>query len=78
MNAPDPETDMGEALRHHALRIFTLEHLQAMDRVPLQNFVFLLEKRLLRDGPPPTRPELEGIAEIAIEVCWHPAMGRAR
>jgi hypothetical protein len=76
MTAPEGKTVDVETLRHHALRIFTLEQLQAMDRIPRKNFVFLREKRLLRDGRPPTDAELEGIAELAIDHLWHPATGR--
>ena len=76
MTAPDPKTDGVAALRHHALRIFSAEQLRQMDRIPRQNFLHLLEKRLLREGPPPTDAELEGIAELAIDHLWHPAIGR--
>ncbi len=78
MTAPDPKTDLVAALRHHALRLFTLEELQAMDQIARRNFLVLLEKRLSTDGPPPTLEELQGIAELALDHLWHPALGRVR
>jgi hypothetical protein len=34
----------------------------------------LIEERLNRDGPPPTKAELEGIKELVLEHLWHPAL----
>ena len=69
MTTPDPRQDMVAALRHHALRVFTVDELQTLDRVPRLNFFHLLGKRLKKEGPPPTLEASGGITlENAAEV----------
>ena len=38
------------------------------------SLMVLIEERLNRDGPPPTKAELEGIKELVLEHLWHPAL----
>lgn len=76
MTSPDPRIDMAGAVKHCARRVLSADQILALDDVALGNFVYLLERRLREEGPPPNYEELEGIAELALEHLWHLAMGR--
>jgi len=60
------------------LKIFYRHEISALPERPFRDFVFMVSRRLAKDGPPPTSDELEGLKELAFDELWHPAFNRLR
>jgi hypothetical protein len=60
-NTTEEKVVSAEEIKAAALRIFTLDEIQNLSRIPLRGFLILIEKRLRKDGPPPTDDELDGL-----------------
>lgn len=62
------------AIYEAALMVSSHDELKQMpDQVGLSMFS-MIERRLRKDGPPPTLAELQGIKAMATEHLWHPAL----
>jgi hypothetical protein len=77
-NTTEEKLVSAEEIKAAALRIFTHDEIQNLSRIPFRGFLILIEKRLRKDGPPPTDDELDGLRELAFEHLWHSAFDGLR
>ena len=69
-----PEQKLPNAISEAALEVCSREELQQMSINSLRTLGYLIDKRLQKEGPPPSVDELLGIKELALEYLSHPAL----